>query len=476
MSSLFRRALCLCLTALLCLTLFPAALAASDYDRPGQKLVALTFDDGPGAYSDTILDVLAKHNAKATFFMNGYKVRRYADQVRRMVNEGHQIANHTYNHPYLTKLSDAKIRQELNATAEAFTEVTGVTGGDTGFFLRPPYGDYNKRVTAAAGVPVIWCTLDSGDWKYQSAARLVSYTGSNAKDGDIVIMHETHKSTAQGLDALLDALEAKGFEFVTVEDLLWRRGITPVPGQVYYSARNTGVNRCEKALWFDESQLDRHWAFPAIQAVREAGILTGNPAGEFLPNFPLTRGMFVTALGRLAGAASEMEPDPVFSDVPAGHYAAEYVGWARDNGLMSGVSDTRFEPDRTITRQELAAVLARYARYAGAETAQAFPVSYADQDRIAPWAAEDVAFCSALGLLNGSGGKFLPDDGATRAMGAVVLDRLSRLPLAAPPDSAPAPEGQGAESAQTSPVSEETPGEDGSAEDVPSAEAASNPT
>ena len=193
----FRRHLCYFLALVLCLGLFPCAAAVSAYDRPGQKLLALTFDDGPGPYSDVILDVLAKHNAKATFFMNGYKVRKYSDQVKRMADEGHQIANHTYNHVWLTKCSDAKLHQELDATAEAFTEVTGLTGtGDTGFYLRPPYGDFNKRVVAAVGVPVIWCTVDSGDWKYQSSARLVSYTGSVVKDGDIVVMHEIHKSTA----------------------------------------------------------------------------------------------------------------------------------------------------------------------------------------------------------------------------------------------------------------------------------------
>ena len=95
MTTRIRRTVSVLLAALLCLTLAPIASAASDYDRPGQKLLALTFDDGPGPYSDQILDTLAAHNAKATFFMNGYKVRKYADQIRRMVNEGHQIANHT---------------------------------------------------------------------------------------------------------------------------------------------------------------------------------------------------------------------------------------------------------------------------------------------------------------------------------------------------------------------------------------------
>ena len=134
MKRTLRPALCLVLTLVLCMSLVPSALAASAYDRPGQKLAALTFDDGPGPYSDQILDVLKKHNAKATFFMNGYKVNTYASQVRRMAAEGHQVANHTYDHPYLASSSTAKIQQEINATAQALTAVPGLAGtGNTGF-------------------------------------------------------------------------------------------------------------------------------------------------------------------------------------------------------------------------------------------------------------------------------------------------------------------------------------------------------
>ena len=431
MTTRIRRTISLVLAVLLALALAPLASAASDYDRPGQKLLALTFDDGPGPYSDQILDTLAAHNAKATFFMNGYKVRRYADQVRRMADEGHQIANHTYNHPYLTKCSDAKLRQEMDATAEAFTEVTGLTGtGNTGFYMRPPYGAFNHRVTSLVGVPVIWCTVDSGDWKYQSASRLVSYTGSVVKDGDIVVMHEIHKSTAQGLGNLLDTLQTQGFEMVTLEDLFWRRGIEPQPGVVYYSAKNTGVDRCEKALWFDESRLDAHWAWPEISSMRDKGIMTGNPYGEFLPNFPMTRGMFVTCLGRLAGMdPADWSGATGFRDVAEDHYAAPYVRWAGETGLMQGTSEDTFSPNETITRQEMAAVLARFIRSLDVE-GEPFDLSvYRDQESISSWATDGVALCSSLGILQGSDGQFRPKDPTTRAMAAAVLARLDGLGL-----------------------------------------------
>ena len=429
MKNRFCQWICVFLAAVSLVSFIPTARAVSDYDRPGQKLAALTFDDGPGPYSNSILDTLKKYDAKATFFMNGYKLHRYADQVRRMVAEGHQIANHTYNHPYLTKLSDGKMRQEIDATSLLLTEITGLTGtGDTGFYLRPPYGDFNKRVTAAAGVPVIWCTVDSGDWKYQSASRLVSYTGSVLKDGDIVIMHEIHKSTAQGLDGLLSTLRAKGFELVTLEDLFWRRGITPVAGQVYYSARNTGVDRCEKSLWFDESQLDRHWAAGSISFVREQGLMQGNAWGEFLPNFPLSRGMFVTILGRLVDVDPDLFPDSPFSDLPADHYAVPYAAWARDAGIMTGVAPETFGSEQPLTRQEMAVALARFLQYQNLQTDPEFDLSaYRDSEEIADWAVSGIAVCSGCGLLEGSEGVFLPTAVTTRAMGAVVTARLSQL-------------------------------------------------
>lgn len=416
------------LVLVLCASLMPGAFAASAYDRPGQKLAALTFDDGPGAYSNAILDVLRDHGAKATFFVNGYKVGTYADQVRRMVAEGHQVGNHTYDHPYLANSSNAAIRQQISATAQAITQTTGVWGtGETGFYLRPPYGSWNSRVLAQAGVPVIWCTVDSGDWKYQNADRLVRYVGDTLRDGDIVIMHETHKSTAQGLDRLLDRLDAQGFELVTVEELLWRRGITPQPGQLYYSARNTGVERCPRALWFDESRLDTHWAYPAIAYVTEKGLMVGNEYGEFTPNFPLTRDMFVTILGRLAGVPAEAVSSG-FADIPDGHYAAPYAAWARETGVMTGVGGDTFGVNSPLTRQQMAVALARYAALQGAQAGDFDLGTYADGATIADWARQGVAACSALGLLNGSDGAFRPNDTTTRAMGATVLQRLALYP------------------------------------------------
>ena len=414
------------LTLVLGVSLVPGAFAASAYDCPGQKLAALTFDDGPGRYSAAILDTLKAHGVKATFFMNGNNIWIYASQVQRMVAEGHQVANHTYNHPDLVQSSDALVRQEIGSLAQALTQITGRKGtGKTGFYLRPPFGSRNQRVLSLAGVPVVCWSVDSSDWKYRDANHLVNYVSSQTRDGDIILVHETVPSTAQGLDRLLTQLQSQGFELVTVEELFWRRGIDPQAGKLYFSARDTGVNRCAKALYFDESKLDTHWAFPAISFVLEQGLMSKNQYGEFTPNFPLTRGMFVTVLGRLAGVAVEEVPSG-FTDIPADHYAAPYAAWARETGIMNGVSADTFGVNSPLTRQQMAVALARYARFQGAQPGAFDLHTYSDSASIAAWAREDVADCSALGLLNGSDGAFRPEETTTRAMGAAILQRLSQ--------------------------------------------------
>ena len=421
--------LALVVAGALAVSMMPVTYAASEYDCPGQKLAALTFDDGPGPYSEQILDSLRDHGAKATFFMNGYKLWTYPDAVRRMAQEGHQVANHTYNHPYLAQCTDEQIRQELSSTAQALTSLTGLTGtGETGFYMRPPFFSYDQRVLAVSGVPVVWCTVDSSDWKYQSADRLVSYVSRQLKDGGIVLMHETVKSTAQGIGSLVDALKAQGYELVTVEELFWRRGITPQPSTYYTGAPNTGINRCARELYFDESKLDTHWAYESICYVKEKGLMTGNAYGEFTPNFPLTRGMFVTILGRMDGV--EAAPtDTGFSDVPQNHYAAAYVAWAKENGIMIGVGEGQFGVDQPITRQELAVTLARYGAMRGMKPEPFDLTSYKDHEQIAEWAKQGVADCSSLGWLKGVGENFLPLGNTTRAMGAVILQRLCETPF-----------------------------------------------
>jgi peptidoglycan/xylan/chitin deacetylase (PgdA/CDA1 family) len=396
----------------------------------------LTFDDGPGKYSNAIMDTLEAKGAKATFFMNGYLIKKYPEAVKRMARDGFQMGNHTYDHPFLARCSADKVKAELSSTAKLITQLTGVTGtGDTGFYLRPPYGSYNKAVIAEAGVPVIWCTVDSGDWKYDNADHLINYVGSAVKDGDIVVMHESHGTTAAGLGRLVDRLEARGFQLVTVQELFARRGVAARAGSIYYSARNKGINRCASEEYCDETKLSSHWAYEAISFVLDKGYMSKNQYGEFLPNFPITRAEFITALGRLDGVQTA-EGASGFSDLPANSYAAPYAAWAAEKGIMSGETDGKFAHGAYITRQQTAAILERYRAYLGADTGGDETLAYSDAPSIAGWAIKGAAYCTACGLMQGADGRFDPNGTVTRAMCAELIMRLSQMNAA--PEAAPA--------------------------------------
>ena len=436
------------LAAVLCVTLAPSTLALSAYDRPGQKLVALTFDDGPCENTARILDILKAHNAKATFFMIGHKVPDNPSIVRRVMNEGHQVGNHTYSHPHLSTLTNAEIEKEVQDGVEVLSQYTGL---GPRFYLRPPYASYTTHVANVGAVPIMWCSMDTEDWLIDDADKLLAEVMDNVKDGDVLIMHDTVESTADALDRILTALECEGYTMVTVEDLFWRRGITVHSGQIYYSAPagNEGVNRCEEAIWFDESQLSSFWAWDAICWAMDNGYMNVNEYGEFTPKFPLTRGMFVTILGRLSGVTADAVSSG-FRDIPDSHYAAPYAAWARENGIMIGVGSNLFGVDSPLTRQEMAVTLARYiqSRMPADTAAETSPLTYTDSASIASWAKEGVAYCSDVGILKGEeGGKFAPEQTTNRAMGATILQRLAAYPFPDAPSNPAVPDDQPSETA-----------------------------
>lgn len=181
-----------------------------------RKRVALTFDDGPDPkVTKQILDTLEKHNAKATFFMLGSRVEYYSDIVNDIKDAGHELGNHTWNHADLTKLSPERITKEIEKTSEIIEEVTGQKVDA----FRPPYGAVNDTVHNITGLPIVLWDVDTLDWKYRDSARLLQVVKEHVKDGSIILMHDIHQSTADGLDAVLNYLENSGYDFVTVKEL-----------------------------------------------------------------------------------------------------------------------------------------------------------------------------------------------------------------------------------------------------------------
>jgi len=182
----------------------------------GIKQIALTFDDGPDPkVTIQILETLNKYDAKATFFMLGSRVEYYPEIAKKVQEAGHELGNHTWNHPDLTKAGVAKVRNEINETSSIIENVTGqkVTA------FRPPYGAVNKVVRSQTNLPVVLWDVDTLDWKHRDPDQLLVHVNGATKDGSIILMHDIHQSTADGLDAVLAYLQSEGYTFVTVSEL-----------------------------------------------------------------------------------------------------------------------------------------------------------------------------------------------------------------------------------------------------------------
>lgn len=193
-----------------------AAALTCDVTVKKTKLIALTFDDGPGAYEPIILDTLEKYNAKATFFVVGQNINKTTTPyLQREVSLGCEVANHSYTHPNFKTSSIEKVKKEIKKTNDAIKKATGVDAT----LCRAPYGGYLPAVRAAIDMPQIVWNVDTLDWKYRDTNRLVKYVLKNAKDGDVVLMHSIHKTTVDGVEEIVKGLQEKGFELVTVSEL-----------------------------------------------------------------------------------------------------------------------------------------------------------------------------------------------------------------------------------------------------------------
>ena len=187
---------------------------------PNGKYIALTFDDGPHPkVTPLILDILKKHNAKATFYMLGSQAQFYPALASQVAEEGHEIGNHSDSHADLSSLGEIEIRKEIEEASNKIKEASGQLPAT----VRPPYGAMNEDVKKIAGMahtPLILWSVDSLDWKTLNASAIQKIVKANAVPGAIVLMHDIHKPTAEALPDLLTYLEKEGYEFITVSQLL----------------------------------------------------------------------------------------------------------------------------------------------------------------------------------------------------------------------------------------------------------------
>ena len=198
-----------------------------------KKMIALTFDDGPNYNTSKVIDVLNKYDIKATFFVLGNRAINNKDILRKMVDSGMEIGNHTYNHLLLTKYDENKIRSEIEDTSEVIYSATKKRPK----LLRPSYGSVNNKIKKVANMPIIIWDIDTLDWKYHNSKRITSRVVNKVRDGDIILMHDIYSASLNALSNIIPILQDNGYEFVTIDELFYYKGISLENGKVYGYAR-----------------------------------------------------------------------------------------------------------------------------------------------------------------------------------------------------------------------------------------------
>lgn len=189
-----------------------------------KKQVALSFDAAWGNEdTHTLMDILAKYNVKVTFFMTGEWVAKFPEDVKYIAEQGHDLGNHSMTHPQMSKLSEAEIREELQAVHDKVKELTGIEME----LFRPPYGDYDNEVITTAtdmGYYTIQWDVDSLDWKDYGVASIIKTVchHKNLKNGSIILMHNGATYTPEALESVITGLLDQGYEIVPISQLIIR--------------------------------------------------------------------------------------------------------------------------------------------------------------------------------------------------------------------------------------------------------------
>ena len=199
---------------------------------PSKPMIALTFDDGPSAHTQRLLDIFDRHGGKGTFFVVGNSIYGNGVTLQRMKGAGHEIGIHTMSHPQLTLLSDAAVVDEIMMTRQM---IYSATGHDTRI-VRPPYGAYNSNtlsIGAKLGVCFINWSIDTLDWQTRNADAVYNAVISNAYSGAIVLCHDLHGTTVDAMERVIPKLIEDGYQLVTVSELMYYSSYTLTPGNMY---------------------------------------------------------------------------------------------------------------------------------------------------------------------------------------------------------------------------------------------------
>lgn len=189
-----------------------------------EKKIAISFDCAWGVdYTDRLLEIMEEKGVVSTFFCVEFWTEKYPEYVKKISDAGHDVGTHSATHPYMSKLDKATVVKELTTSSEAIEKITGKEVK----VFRPPYGDYNDTLIETArelGLYTIQWDVDSLDWKNLSAKEIYNRVVPKVQNGSIVLFHNNGLHTADALADIIDALKGKGYEFVTIYDLIYKDG------------------------------------------------------------------------------------------------------------------------------------------------------------------------------------------------------------------------------------------------------------
>jgi len=196
-----------------------------------EKMIALTFDDGPGRHTQELLDLLAEHNSAATFFVLGDRITGSHRQIlRNAVEQGSEVAGHTWSHRLLTALTYEEAKREIQSANDAIFEITGIYPK----FLRAPFGLFNndvRDISKELGLSLINWNIDPEDWRNRDVDIIYEHIIAAAGNGGIILLHDIYESTLEAMRRVIPALIGAGYRLVTVSELLG----DAVPGNIYYN-------------------------------------------------------------------------------------------------------------------------------------------------------------------------------------------------------------------------------------------------
>lgn len=202
---------------------------SAQYISASKKQIALTFDDGPGKNTDQLLDGLRERGVKASFFLMGSKIEKRQDTVKTMHEDGHLVGCHTWSHISFFEHTLDEIKDEIDRTNSLIESITG----ERPLFFRPPYGYYTGAIlNQLDSIAILW-SASPRDWVNVDEEYIYDWFIENARDGDIVLLHDTKPATVPAVLKAIDALMQQGFEFVRVDELLCRNGDMLAPGLAY---------------------------------------------------------------------------------------------------------------------------------------------------------------------------------------------------------------------------------------------------